>query len=39
MFAIGSPLRGNQNLRRFTFRQRDPDFPVPATEEAWLGGS
>ena len=39
MCATGSRWRGDQDLRRFTFRQPDPDLSERRTEEASAGES
>ena len=39
MCATGSRLRGDQNLRRFTFRLHDLDLSERRTEEASAGES
>lgn len=39
MSATGSCFRSDQNLRRFAFRQHDPDLPGSGTEEASRSGS
>jgi hypothetical protein len=39
MSVTGSRLRGDLDLRRFTFRQRDLSLPERRTEEAFGGGS
>ena len=39
MSITGSRLSGDRNLRRFTFRQRDPSLSERRTEEAFGGES